>query len=96
MGIPFVSYCKRGRNLDDLVFQEIKDTNKIEKAKKDDLKKLLEKHFGEEWRAIPSLSFFVYILDVSIQDDDVDPQHEQDVDDVCACNNNPEQSELIV
>lgn len=62
-------YCKAGRSLRHLLFSKIEDMNVISNEKKEDLEKLLEKHFGADWRALPRLNFFVYLLNVDIVSD---------------------------
>lgn len=53
----------------------IPEANRMDPAKKKDVDKLLKKHFGDDWRSLPSLKFYTYVTDVELEDDgnDEDP-----------------------
>lgn len=92
-GVFFSSYCKDGQRLCDLHYEEIEKGNIISGEKRKDLLELLEKHFESDWRALPSLEFFVYLLDMAVEHDE-SAEKNGEVEDSCVFIE--EQPDLIV
>lgn len=58
------SIVKRGKQLQNSVPQTIIKGNYIAKdQKKRDVKSLLQKHYGQQWRSNEDLKIFIHILD---------------------------------
>lgn len=77
-------------------FEEVEAVNQISKEKRKDILKLLEKHYGDNWRSLPSLSFFVYLLDVAIEFDGEGQLDLEQAVDVPECVHIEENTDLIV
>lgn len=67
--IPYLSNCATygslflpGHTAEDIVPNPMEETNILSNAKKDYLKKLLIKYYGENWFHLPELQFFVGVL----------------------------------
>lgn len=67
--IPYLGNCATygslflpGHTAGDIVPNPIEETNILSNAKKDYVKKLLIKHYGQNWFHLPELQFFVGVL----------------------------------
>lgn len=61
---------KVGKTMKDFVPEELIKMNQLNENKKRDVDKLLKKHYGEQWREIPELKFYEFVVDNPTQDDD--------------------------
>lgn len=60
--------CKRGKNLN-LRPSVLNDGVTISAEKKADVDKLLQAHFGEDWRIFEHLNYFKFLIDNGNDDD---------------------------
>ncbi len=88
----FTSLFTRRATATDIKPDQVPVGNFVKKAKKTDVKNLLEKHFGESWMQDERLSFFIGILN-NAAEDHVD-ENEENVDEPCELR--PEPDDLIV
>lgn len=72
---------------------EIFERNSVHREKKNDVKKLLQKHFGEKWREDRRLGFFIHVLDVAPGEV---PSSNKDENEEQLCEVNEESAEFIV
>jgi len=88
----FTSLFTRRATATDIKPDQVPVGNFVKKAKKTDVKNLLEKHFGESWMQDERLSFFIGILN-NAAEDHID-ENEENVDEPCELR--PEPDDLIV
>lgn len=74
----YTSVCIRKKNLRDICLTEVAEGNSLKKEKKNDVEKLLKKHFGDDWRTDNRLKFYVKVLDGV---DEIEDMEAENVDD---------------
>lgn len=81
------SVYKRGKNIVNMTPEQLPNGVPMKSAKTDDVKNLLYKHFGPDWREMDRLSFLNDIIPINTKDkkrSTVD-ENEEPTDDECDC-----------
>lgn len=72
---------KRGKKISQILPERLQGTVAIKQEKRDDVNKLLIKHFGEQWRDISELKYFKNVLSAPNQDTENADNRESSVPD---------------
>lgn len=80
----YSSLFKKGKKPRDFIICEIHEANTVSAEKKRDVSKLLENHYGTDWRSLDCLKFYSYVLDVALEEEGEVLEEEIGNDRICA------------